>query len=339
MTTGSPRYDVALSFLHRDEALAVQIQTKLSESMEVFVYSKRQEELAGTDGLESFREAFLTNSKLVVVLYRDGWGQTPWTRIEEAAIKDRFLKEGWGWLLFVMLDEASTPPVWLPESEIRLDFAAYGLEQLVGAIKIRTEKLGSILKRQTALDRAKRLDQESLTRAERDRLLSEKGMTAARQEHQDLQRLLDSKIQQMNEHLTSVKVEQGSDGHEYLLRTQLVSVNFYLYSTSPATQSRIVLQEFNGPLILPKDRGHRGFVIGEEPQSISTKKFHFDYQPECGWCWKPPGTAEGFLTTSGLAEHILNVLLELHDRFEKGKVPRRQHSGGASSGPNSWMGV
>jgi hypothetical protein len=333
MTTASPRYDVALSFLHRDEALAVQIQTKLSESMEVFIYSKRQEELAGTDGLESFREVFLTNSKLVVVLYRDGWGQTAWTRIEEAAIKDRFLNEGWNWLLVTMLDEASTPPVWLPESEIRLNLAAYGLEQLLGAIKIRAEKLGSILKSQTALDRAKRLDQESLTRAERDRLLSEKGMTAAQQEHKDLQQLLDSKIQQINEHLKSVKVEQGSDGYEYLLRTQLVSVNFYLYPTYPATESRIVLQEFNGPLVLPKDRGHQMFITGEEPQSILKREFHFDYQPAYGWCWKQPGTAKEFLTTSGLAEHVLKVLLDLHDRFEKGKVPRRHHSGGASSRP------
>jgi hypothetical protein len=241
--------------------------------MEVFIYSKRQEELAGTDGLESLREAFLTNSKLVVVLYRNGWGQTRWTRIEEAAIKDRFLNEGWSWLLFTMLDEASRPPIWLPESEIRLNFAAYGLEQLLGAIRIRAEKLGSILRSQSALDRAKRLGQESLARAERDRLLSEKGMAAAQQEHKDLQQLLDSKIQQMNEHVKSVKVEQGSDGHEYLLRTQLVSVNFYLYRTSPATESRIVLQEFNGPLILPKDRGHQMFISGEEPQPVSRKEF------------------------------------------------------------------
>jgi hypothetical protein len=77
----------------------------------------------------------------------------------------------------------------------------------------------------------------------------------------------------MNEHVKSVKVEQGSDGHEYLLRTQLVSVNFYLYRTSPATESRIVLQEFNGPLILPKDRGHQMFISGEEPQPVSRKEF------------------------------------------------------------------
>jgi hypothetical protein len=337
MTTDNSRYDVALSFLNRDEGLALQVQAKLSESMDVFVYSKRQEELAGTDGLESFREAFLTNSRLVVVLYRNGWGQTPWTRIEEASIKDRFLKQGWAWLLFVMLDEASTPPIWLPESEIRLNFSAYGLEQLLGAIKVRAEKLGSILKNETAFDRAKRLDQESRTREERDRLLSEKGVAAAQQEHQSLCQLLDSKIQEIGEHITSVKVEQGSDGHEYLLRTQLVSVNFYLYPTLPATESRIVVQEFDGPLILPKDRGHRMFVPGDEPRSISKRDFHFDYQPAYGWCWKQPGTDNRFLRTTELAEHVVKILLELHDRFEKGQVARRHHSSRSSSGPYSWM--
>ncbi|MBI4444310.1 MAG: hypothetical protein HY645_00255 [Acidobacteria bacterium] len=337
MTPNNPQYDVALSFLSRDVGLALQIQTKLSESMKVFVYSKRQKELAGTDGLESFREAFLTNSRLAVVLYRDGWGQTPWTRIEEGAIKDRFLKEGWAWLLFVMLDEASTPPVWLPKSQIRLNFAAYGLEQLLGAIKMRAQKLGSTLKKETAFDRAKRLDQESRARAERQRLLSEKGATAVRQEHQELQRLLDSKIQETSQNLASVKLEQGSDGHEYLLRTQHVSVNFYLYITSPVTDSRIVLQEFNGPLILPKDRGRRMFVPGEEPQVISKKEFHFDYQPSLGWCWKQPGTADDFLTTFQLAEYVLKILLELHDRFENGKIPQRGPSGHTISGPNSWM--
>ncbi len=56
--TVTPKYDVAISFLHRDEQFALKIHAGLSERMEVFLYSKKQEELAGTDGLESFREAF-----------------------------------------------------------------------------------------------------------------------------------------------------------------------------------------------------------------------------------------------------------------------------------------
>ena len=82
-------------------------------------------------------------------------------------------------------------------------------------------------------------------------------------------------------------------------------------------------------------------LIIAHPQGLrkvhTSEEFHFDYQPAYGWCWKQPGTAREFLTTSGLAEHVLKVLLDLHDRFERGKVPRRDFFGGASSPPSTWM--
>jgi hypothetical protein len=46
-------YDVAISFLSGDEPLA-RLHDQQSENLSVLVYSKRQEELAGTDGFESF---------------------------------------------------------------------------------------------------------------------------------------------------------------------------------------------------------------------------------------------------------------------------------------------
>src|ERR1022692_740322 len=134
-----PRYDVAISFLSQDEPLALKLHEQLSENLSVFVYSKKQEELAGTDGLESFRLAFLSQSRLVVVLYRDGWGKTPWTGIEELAIKERMFEGGWESLLFVTMD--GTYPAWLPKTHVRLDYTQFA-HNLVGAIKLRAQELG-----------------------------------------------------------------------------------------------------------------------------------------------------------------------------------------------------
>jgi len=75
-----------------------------------YLFTQRQEQLAGTDGLESFRQAFFSQSRLVVVLYHDGWGKTRWTAVEELAIKERMFNGGWKPLLFVMLDKRSTYP-------------------------------------------------------------------------------------------------------------------------------------------------------------------------------------------------------------------------------------
>lgn len=59
---------------------------------------------------------FFRRSRLVVVLYREDWGETRWTRVERTAIEDRFLRDGADFLLFVMLNSADAPPGWLPET-------------------------------------------------------------------------------------------------------------------------------------------------------------------------------------------------------------------------------
>jgi hypothetical protein len=82
-------YDVAFSFLAGDESVATQLNDLLQDRLKTFLYSKRQGEIAGTDGEKSFNLVFGEKSRLVVVLYRAGWGETPWTRIEETAIRNR----------------------------------------------------------------------------------------------------------------------------------------------------------------------------------------------------------------------------------------------------------
>lgn len=52
------KYEVALSFLQNDE-LALEIADRIRDrvSVGVFVYSERQDELVGTDGVDSFSKS------------------------------------------------------------------------------------------------------------------------------------------------------------------------------------------------------------------------------------------------------------------------------------------
>ena len=310
-------YDVAISFLSRDEPLAVQIHSELSEHLNVFIYSKRQEELAGTDGLESFRQVFLTQARLVVVLYRDGWGKTRWTAVEELAIKDRGFNGGWNSLLFVTLDDQSTYPPWLPETRLRLSYSSYG-DALVGAIKMRAQELGSAFKIETASEKAKRVQAREIVSTQRDHLLALQGSSAVQSERDALHRELDEKLSMIQKDLTTIPLQYGSEKNLYVIRTDRVSLNYYLYATTPVTESRIVVQEFNGMLILPQDRSR--YFVGDGPQSISKTNYYFDYDAARGWCWKQPNG--NLLTTPELAEHLIKGVLELHEQFKTGKRVR-----------------
>ena len=170
--TPTPKYDVAISFLARDEQLARAFADKLREGLNVFFFPRNQEQLASTNGLVSMREPFL-GARVVVVLYREPWGQTDWTRVEETAITDRCLKRGWQSLVFVQLDDASKIPHWLPDTHIRFKLKAYGIEEAVGAIKLRVQEQGGTIEPPNALARAARVQREGEFLAERQRLFGD----------------------------------------------------------------------------------------------------------------------------------------------------------------------
>ena len=69
MSFAQPKFDVALSFLSADESIAAAFYNALSADLDVFFFPRKQEDLAGTDGLESMRSPFLEDSRVVVVLF------------------------------------------------------------------------------------------------------------------------------------------------------------------------------------------------------------------------------------------------------------------------------
>jgi hypothetical protein len=316
--TADPKYlyDVAISFLSGDEPLALKLYEQLSENLSVFVYSKKQEHLAGTDGLDSFRQAFFSQSRLVVVLYRDGWGQTRWTALEELAIKERMFNGGWKSLLFVMLDQQSTYPAWLPETHIRLDYTTFA-DDLVGAIKLRVRELGGEFKIETALGKAQRMEAAAKAQDERNLKLTQEGGAAVRAEWNKLHHLLDGKIAEIKPH---VEIQNGWDGQSHVIRTTLVSVRLGHRPVPLASECQIDVKEFIGRWLLPEEQGKRMHIPGEEPKRISDRQYHFDHDAALGWCWR---SDKQLLTTDLFAELILKQILELHRQVESDTVPLR----------------
>jgi hypothetical protein len=69
--------------------LATQLNDHLRDRYRTFLYSRAQEQLVGTDGERTFNAVFEKEARIVAVLLRPEWGHTPWTRIEETAIRNR----------------------------------------------------------------------------------------------------------------------------------------------------------------------------------------------------------------------------------------------------------
>lgn len=314
------KYDVAISFLHGDEPLARRLHGSLTaDGLSVFVYSKVQEEIVGNDGLEEFRQAFRGDCRLIVVLYRDGWGQTPWTRIEQTAIQERCLADGWDVLLFVTLDERCTVPRWLPDTRIRLSMNNYAYDQLVGAIKVRVEEQGGSFKKMDALGRA-RLEQEraDFQKTRREYLDSMQGVQALRAEVVQIFAEID-RLRHLVMAETAWRFDCEAVGHECVLRNDRVStrISFSLQHANRAEDGKLDIQTFSGQLLFPGQQGH--YPWGH-PKVLTRDRFVPDVVEGMVWRWKSNGH-QRVMTSHELADHCVQQFVTLMRRAAGGELP------------------
>jgi len=216
------KYDVAFSFVARDESIAVALADRLTENSSVFVYSRKQEELAGTNGEVSFGKVFGVESRLVVVLHRDSWGTTPWTRIEETAIRNRAYDEGYDFVLLIPVQEPPSPPKWFPRTQLWIGLAQHGLDTAAAIIEARIQQLGGEPRALTLEDRASIFERKAVfERTRRQYLQSENGVQAANAAFDALCDAIVASIPGLNQKAPSLQIaERRVQGKLALLSSQ-----------------------------------------------------------------------------------------------------------------------
>jgi hypothetical protein len=176
------KYEVALSFLEEDQQLALRIADRIRDRVNVFLYTEKQGVFAGTDGVDQHSQIYSEESRVIVILYREGWGQTPWTRVEETAIKNRAFDEGHNFIVFVPLDD-SPKPKWLPKTRIWVGFDRYGIDGIAGAIEGAVQAEGGTVRNESAAEFAVRVERELSFESERANWRSSaQGISSAKQE-------------------------------------------------------------------------------------------------------------------------------------------------------------
>lgn len=153
------KYDLALSLLDEDEATAQELYRLLPGDLSVFLYSARQLELVGDDGVDAFSAVFAREARTVAVLHRRGWGGTRWTAIEEGAVKSRFWNEGADFVTLVKLDAAPSPD-WFPATRVWGSFDRLGLSGVAAVLGERIQARGRAVREETAEELAARVRRE-----------------------------------------------------------------------------------------------------------------------------------------------------------------------------------
>ena len=319
MTSQPFPYDVAVSFLAQDEALALQLADFFEGRLRIFVYSREQEQIAGTDGEATFNDVFGNQARVVVVLYRDGWGQSRWTRIEETAIRNRGHEHGYDFCLFIPLDAKQTVPLWFPKNRVWIGLTRFGIESAAAVIGARVQEQGGEPSQETLEDRAARTARAVGFAKRREQYME--SMQGAQAANAAATFLLDAIMNSLPTLQAAApdlrisvrdprqyrRIEPGlhliadCNGPSLLLNWR---PGMYSNRLAGAVLEASIWE--HGP-VMPGQQTFRGLVEGEEPSPIATLNFGPDLDPSGDAVWATRGTRDQRTFSSKVAaDYILN---------------------------------
>lgn len=304
------KYDVAFSFLKEDEKLAQELNDLIKDKAVTFLFLERQDKIVGTDGEETFNRVFGQEARVVVVLYKNGWGNSPWTRIEETAIKNRALVEGYEFTLFIPLDEPPEVPKYLPRTYIWFGIHKYGINIALSIIESKIQSQGGKIKLEVPEDIAKRIKEaEQLDNKRRTILNSENGVEIARLEVKKLYDLLKNKKDIIEKELKGFPI-----GFEQ--KDQNCYVNSYGYTLRFYWQLSFRNSLMDSYLSLELQSANR---YPKPPTIFSEFRFNFDIIFSEQQVWMLESDRKKYFTSEELVKYSFDILLKHIEKENKTK--------------------
>ncbi len=306
MTTQTFQYDVAFSFLKRDEPLAVQINDLLADRLSTFLYSNRQKEIVGKDGEKTFNDVFFEKSRIVVVLYRNGWGSTPWTRIEETAIRNRAYDSGYDFVIFIPLDTPPQVPPWLPKTHMWANLERRGIQGAASVIEACVQRAGGNPREESVLDQAARIKRQIDLEEEKKAFLnSTDGVAAANSEVQNLLTIIERLLKEISErhHWQLRSYRRNENTFDFAKDRTWIGLDWSYSYANTLEQSKLIIALWEGP---PPRPGV--FTLGESCM-ISEIQFSFSISFDKSLCWICVNPKLEF-STMKLAEYSIKLLID-----------------------------
>jgi hypothetical protein len=299
-------YDIAFSFLDKDEGVAVEISKALKGRLSTFIYSERQAELAGADGELKFSEVFGKRARIVAILYRNGWGETRWTRIEKTAIQNRSLEEGYDFAVFVVLDSATPLPKWLPKNRIWYNFPKFGREGIAAGLENRLSELGHSPTPETPLDRSRRISKSEQSQREREKFLdSEDAVTPANTEALALLQKIKSIVEPISKDKQGlpIQIEEKHMAIILRLRSWVLHIEWHQQCSNSL---------YGSVLWVVLSEARMNYKTGPYPEyhRISETQYDFALNESNEFGWVKHDTKQPFHSSGQLAESVINLLID-----------------------------
>jgi hypothetical protein len=306
-------YDVAFSFLAQDEALATELNDLLQGRLKTFLYSRRQEQLAGADGEEKFNEVFAQQARVVVVLYREGWGDSPWTRIEQTAIRNRAYDHGYEFVKFIPLDEPPSVPKWLPRTRLWIGLKRWGIAAAAGVIEARVQELGGEPQEETVAVKAARAQRSILFAQSRKQFLkSDKAVKASNEVFAAVESEAKGLVEELQTSAPAFQFSFKSQPRQFVILGRgpalLVYWNYHYSNSLDGSHLEVTFWQGHPPW--PNVRSW------DKPKEIRRLLFEFDVTPQESYVWVSSAKDKRAYSSKEFAAYLLEMTIEYAEKYK-----------------------
>ena len=306
------KYDVAFTFLTRDEPLAQHLNDLLQDRISTFIYPQRQREIAGKDGELELKKAFGSDSRLVVIIYRSEWGTTDWTRIEQDAIRERGYHHGYDFCLLIPLENPPTKPEWFPPHRLWIGLEKWGHDAAAAVIEARVRDAGGATREESLSQRKSRLERQVLAAEKRKAFLeSDAAVHPAKEQAQALMAKVEDSAKGLSTPEFPLQTKTEFEGISITSFGFRLYVGWHLAYTNTLTNSALVIRliEFTW-----MDR------FEQRPRGLKTLEFNFAVDESDRQGWRAVSGDKKFYTSEDLAEYALRILLDQVAEFRTSKA-------------------
>lgn len=246
------KYDVAFSLCKEDASFAYKLVDGLNPNLNVFFYETKQEELISKHGPEKFRKVFKEEARLVVILYRENWGKSIYTGLEQDSIIERLTIEGSEFIMMIPVDKKKTPD-WYPSSRIYVNPFNFSSDEIAKFIEFKVAELGAEVKPVTFEDSFNHLKEKLESKSEHIKLLQSKDtLEIAKKEISNITQSFNTKIEFVkdNNHYFSYSPQSIVDyGESRSGSFSMIDINIRL---------ELIIEELNIPI---KNRNSQSFDL------------------------------------------------------------------------------
>jgi hypothetical protein len=302
------KYDVAISFLSHDEAVARRLLELLKGVIrgDIFFSPEQQRGLVGSDGDLAFTKVFRDESRVVVVLYRLGWGTTTWTHVEESAIRERRLRVASDdFLLLISLDPPAIPE-WLPATAIWLDYPRYRAAGAAAVIEQKVGSAGGQVGPELPVERARRLVADRNRQQVRRARQSSEGDEQFRTHIGALRHALISHVNTVRESEPDARLSLEDLPEGLAVNCGWASL---VLDWTPQT-IRTVGEPLELGVAIRDQPTHSRGIRARRPNELYGATFCLKLLEDDLWLWKRQSKRGALSDTESLANQLLNQLLD-----------------------------